>query len=51
MCVCVCVCMRARERERERAQVLIFVSMIVGGGIMFEAYNKSVPLSSECVLV
>ncbi len=47
MCVCVCVCMRERERER----VLIFVGMIVSGGIMFEAYNKSVPLSSECVLV
>ncbi len=47
--MCVCVCMRERERERER--VLIFVGMIVSGGIMFEAYNKSVPLSSECVLV
>ncbi len=51
MCVCVCMYESERERERERAQVLIFVSMIVGGGIMFEAYNKSVPLSSECVLV
>ncbi len=29
--------------------VLIFVGMIVGGGIFFEAYNKSVPLSSVCV--
>ncbi len=31
--------------------VLIFVGMIVGGGIMFEAYNKSLPLSSVCVCV
>ncbi len=43
MCVCVCVCMYER--------VLIFVGMIVSGGIMFEAYNKSVPLSSVCVSV
>ncbi len=49
MCVCVCVCVCMRERERERERVLIFVGMIVGGGIMFEAYNKSVPLSSVCV--
>ncbi len=44
--MCVCVCMYERERERERERVLIFVGMIVSGGIMFEAYNKSVPLSS-----
>ncbi len=31
--------------------VLIFVGMIVGGGIMFEAYNKSLPLSRVCVFV
>ncbi len=31
-----CVCVYERERER----VLIFVGMIVSGGIMFEAYNK-----------
>ncbi len=48
--MCVCMYERARERERERERVLISVGMIVGGGIMFEAY-KSVPLSSECVLV
>ncbi len=29
--------------------VLIFVGMIVGVVVMFEAYNKSVPLSSVCV--
>ncbi len=31
--------------------VLIFVGIIVGGGIMFEAYNKSLPLSSVCVFM
>ncbi len=38
--------------------LFIFVDMIVGGVVMFEAYNKSVPLSvcvcvslSVCVLV
>ncbi len=31
--------------------VLIFVGMIVGVVVMFEAYNKSLPLSSMCLCV